>query len=226
MDYSETKHFRSRKSSKPPSTERSIRESALQRVFVTATNILIGAGTACYVENILWNIETLPGFPYNYEYLYCGYYSLNVLSCLATSKYLQYRSNNQQSTNSGDSDSDDEYVHFSFEWIKRNKEIIYVEEQKSNIITVSGTFLISMTLLIVPFLSSAWMLLPLAFLKGATDAFLEIVVPQGCWFTLVFGYGIGCFLGSTIASIFGMTGLFYSASCVMFVCSLSWLCYR
>ncbi|XP_067005099.2 uncharacterized protein [Anabrus simplex] len=205
-----TAHYRKRKPSKPIPKDDA---SYLHRIYASLTAVVTGISTACYFEFVLWYIDTLQGFPYNYEFLYCGYYSVTALVEVLVFMRL-HQSAKIKITGSGDSSTDESEEDVSSEKVifpkKWGKDCALKTPCDPVII---GHFLLAIQLCALVFVESAWLLLLLAPLSGCSNGLLHATRSSN-WHAL--GYGMGCLFSGIAINVFGMKTLFWTAAGVVF----------
>ncbi|KDR24298.1 hypothetical protein L798_06760 [Zootermopsis nevadensis] len=173
---------------------------SLQRFGYYISIFFTGFVMACNSEFILWHIETLHGFPYNYQLLYCSYVAFGTLVQALVRSWLQQRQlhvlvNVQDSTNLGN----------------HNAGSAAVDGLWS-----IGTILLGLHFLAASLLHPAWTLVSLGILQGCSAALLFTTTTSGWW---AVGYGLGSLVGGFVVQAHGADWLFWMMACSIFVWS-------
>ncbi|XP_033610863.1 uncharacterized protein LOC117282994 [Cryptotermes secundus] len=141
---------------------------------------------ACNLEYILWHIETLHGFSYNYQLLYGSYVAIAAFTEALITLWMQKKHlYDQDNTDSGCQNT-----------------LNAAEDGVWGI----GIFLLGLHFLAASFLHSAWQTVFLGIIQGCSAAIFTTRTTSGWW---ALGYGIGSLVGGIVVEDSGTHWLFW-----------------
>ncbi|PSN50725.1 hypothetical protein C0J52_01213 [Blattella germanica] len=159
--------------------------------------LVAGFAMACNLEYILWYMDTLDNFTYNYQILYCGYVAVGAIFQAVTKSWLLKKQMKVPAISQDCMNADVDIARGDGFWS-------------------IGPILLGLHFLVASLLQPAWCLLLLGCLQGMSAAFL-VSAKISIWWAA--GYGLGSLFGGFMVELYSADWLFWIMAGSMFVWS-------